>query len=1149
MNRWMSAILFGLLTLQAYGQEPREGPQTPTPVSGDAPITPEVVEERKTALASAELSDSQRSAAEKAYADALEQLRAAEDHEKSAADWKEFQASAAKTLDALQRKLATARQPQIVDVPADATVAALDQLLANARQALADAEAKVKQLQDEPARRAQRRLDANGERQTAQQLIANIDELLKAPPTPGATTEQLLAERTLQQASRLAAQRKLDLIAAEISAYDGTKELLEVELQAAQRSVLDCREAVEQLTDVVAQKRSAEANEQARQARLALAEAHPLLQSVAEQNLQLTEIRTGPQGLAKRIEDVEESLESTKGLITEVEALEEELTDKLDLLNGSAFLGDVLLRVRRSLPRRSDLERRGHARNQEVAKVRIKLVDLRRDKSLLQDLSQELAALREQLDSDTPDEQLAEVEEAAEDLYVQRQELCRALERDYTSYLNLLNELGALEQQLQAKTEKVEQLVNTQLMWIQGHGVYTVEDLRQIPTAVSWLCSSRNWRTVGQDLWKALRERPVFCVASLLLFMLLAVGRSSLQSQLRDLGDRAAASYLESYWTTLQALGVTFLLTWLWPSLVFGIGICLFFSYEAADFTRAVGAGLIFSGSVYVALEFTRRLLSRNGLAEAHFRWMDRRILIARYHLLWLSVSLLPVLFLLELVQWEGDAQREDSLGRVLFIVSMLLFAFFLHRVLRPLPNVVEGVETEQASASTKITYWAAVLSPLLVGLLSLVGYHYTATQLALRLFMTGCLVLVVMVFHGLAVRWLRLVRGRLALQQAQQRRAAQEQAEGSEVRTSEEAIAETEPEVDLEAVNRQTRQLLHVCVSIAAVAGLWLIWLEVLPFADVLERPLWAKSQSVALMSSATPQGNASAAAADNFVTISDLLLAILVVMLAVMASRNIPGLIEISLPETATFDSGARYAMSTVIRYVIVGGGLVVAVSMIGIGWSRVQWLVAALSVGVGFGLQELVANFVSGLILLFERPVRVGDIVTVDDVTGVVTRVQIRATTIRNWDRQDYVVPNKDLITGRVLNWTLSNDVNRVVINVGVAYESDPRQVRELLDEIVRNYEHIMDDPAPLITFETFGDSTLNFVIRAFLANMDHRMETINDLHTIIHQRLAAAGIEIAFPQRDINIRSLPSNAELELAAPAREGAIGADDPRKS
>ena len=157
------------------------------------------------------------------------------------------------------------------------------------------------------------------------------------------------------------------------------------------------------------------------------------------------------------------------------------------------------------------------------------------------------------------------------------------------------------------------------------------------------------------------------------------------------------------------------------------------------------------------------------------------------------------------------------------------------------------------------------------------------------------------------------------------------------------------------------------------------------------------------------------------------------------------------------------------------------------------------------------------------------RVGDIVTVDGVTGVITRVQIRATTIRNWDRQDYIVPNKDLTTGRVLNWTLTNHVNRIVIKVGVGYSSHASQVRGLLLQILDEHENVLEDPAPMVTFEEFGDSALQFVVRAFLANLDVRLETISDLHTTIHERMAEEGIEIAFPQRDINIRSIPQKGE--------------------
>ena len=1116
-----------LCAVSVSGQAQEDAPDDPSPpaIQNGAPLTQQLIEHRKQDLEAAELSDDDKARCRALYQQAAEQLKLAEERQAAAAQWKKVLASAPETLAQHQQALSQPRKSQEIDISADASVAALEQLLAAARQRLADGEAKVKQLQQEPSRRADRRLQAAKEKQAAEELMARIDEALKAPVAPGQPMQIALAERTLQQASRMAAERELGMLAAEIPAYDATHDLLNAELQLAKREILDSQEAVQQLADHLEKRRRERTAEQAREARAALARAHPLLRPVAEETLRLTNISAGADGLTARIKATESALQDVKVTTVDVEALQAELNDKLDLLDGSSYLGEFLLRVRRSLPRDSELQRSLHLRNREIAQARIELANLRRDKGRLDNLDDELNTLRGSFSDDVSSRQRETLLQAAEELFTRRRELLRDLESDYTTYYNLLNDLNLHEQQLRAKARRVEELVDRKLMWVRGHAFYSRSDLRQVPGAARWLLQYDNWQTVGHDAWSALRQRPVLCIASLLLFVALALWRKPLQRRLNELGREAASSYLVPYETTMRALGITFLLTWLWPSLVFGLGWCLFFFYAGADFTRAVGAGLIVTGSVYVVLELTRRVLGRNGLAEAHFRWTDRRILLARRHLIWLSVSLLPILFFMEQLHWEGNPQRQDGLGRLLFVAALVLVSIFMHRVLRPLPQVVEGVETGNNSTLTKLAYWCAVLVPLLIGVLSLVGYHFTAWQLAFRLFVTACLVLAVLVFHGLAVRWLRLVRGRLALHQAQQRREAREQASDSEMRGTQEAEAEVEPEIDLQAVNRQTRQLLHVCVAVAAVAGLWLIWLQVLPFHELLERPLWSK------MAAGAPDAGAEStgpAALVHVVAVSDLLLAVLILLLALLASRNIPGLIEISLPTTAPLDSGARYALSTIVRYVLVGGGIVAALSMIDIGWSRVQWLVAALSVGVGFGLQELVANFISGLILLFERPVRVGDIVTVDDVTGVVTRVQIRATTIRNWDRQDYIVPNKDLITGRVLNWTLSNEVNRVVITVGVAYASDPQAVRGLLQEIVGNYEHIVDDPAPLITFEGFGDSTLNFVVRAFLANMDNRMETINDLHTIIHQRFEAAGIEIAFPQRDINVRSLPHGA---------------------
>jgi potassium efflux system protein len=271
---------------------------------------------------------------------------------------------------------------------------------------------------------------------------------------------------------------------------------------------------------------------------------------------------------------------------------------------------------------------------------------------------------------------------------------------------------------------------------------------------------------------------------------------------------------------------------------------------------------------------------------------------------------------------------------------------------------------------------------------------------------------------------------------------------------------------------------------------------------------------------------------------------LAVLVGVVTFVAAGNIPGLLEVLFLQSLPLDAGARYAASTLARYAIITIGLVFAFHLIGIGWSQVQWLVAALAVGLGFGLQELFANFVYGLILLFERPIRVGDIVTIGDVTGVVTRIQIRTTTIRNWDRKEFIVPNKELIAGRLLNWTLTDEINRIVITIGVAYGTDTDRARKLLFKILREHPLIMDDPAPLVTFEGFGDSALNFVVRAYLPDFSNRMETVHELYSVIHREFTTSGIEIAFPQRDLNIRSLAESvntAALKIADSDAEGIV--------
>ena len=268
--------------------------------------------------------------------------------------------------------------------------------------------------------------------------------------------------------------------------------------------------------------------------------------------------------------------------------------------------------------------------------------------------------------------------------------------------------------------------------------------------------------------------------------------------------------------------------------------------------------------------------------------------------------------------------------------------------------------------------------------------------------------------------------------------------------------------------------------------------------------------------------------------ITIADVTLALLVLAGTFVATRNVPGLLEFSVLSRLPLDQSARYAITALARYVIILIGIIVAGRTIGLHWNQIQWMATALTFGLAFGLQEMFANFIAGIIILFEQPVRVGDVVEIDGVTGLVTQIRIRATTITNWDRKDFIVPNKEFITGKLLNWTRSDQVSRLVITVGVAYGSDTQRTRDLLQQILRDHPDVLEEPAAMVVFDQFADSTLNFTIRAFVASLDKRLPVTHDVHMAIDTVFREAGIEIAFPQRDLHLRSVPETMQVGIPA---------------
>jgi potassium-dependent mechanosensitive channel len=228
--------------------------------------------------------------------------------------------------------------------------------------------------------------------------------------------------------------------------------------------------------------------------------------------------------------------------------------------------------------------------------------------------------------------------------------------------------------------------------------------------------------------------------------------------------------------------------------------------------------------------------------------------------------------------------------------------------------------------------------------------------------------------------------------------------------------------------------------------------------------------------------------------------------------------------LPRTR-IEPSLQLSIITIFGYAGAITAIALAMSSLGFDLQKIALIAGALSVGIGFGLQSIVSNFVSGLILLTERPIRVGDSIVVKGEEGWVRRVRVRATEIETYDRASVIIPNSELITGVVKNWTRINTWGRIVIKVGVGYDSDPDQVRDILIGIATTHPLVVQAPAPAAFLLGFGDSALDFELRCVVADVEKGLSVKSDLCFSILRKFRAAGIVMPYPQRDVHWRGKP------------------------
>ena len=279
-----------------------------------------------------------------------------------------------------------------------------------------------------------------------------------------------------------------------------------------------------------------------------------------------------------------------------------------------------------------------------------------------------------------------------------------------------------------------------------------------------------------------------------------------------------------------------------------------------------------------------------------------------------------------------------------------------------------------------------------------------------------------------------------------------------------------------------------------------------------------------------------ASLSVGELHLSLGAILLFLFTVWVSVLVSRGLSGLLEVDVLSRLDMPRGLPSVIGRLTRYTLISLGFFSALAAIGVDVGQLTLIGGALGVGIGFGLQNIVSNFVSGLILAFERPIREGDVIQLQTLNGEVRRIGFRATVVRTFDGAEVIVPNASLISQDVINWTLSDQQRRITVPVGVAYGSDPARIKALLLDVAGKFPAVLRTPEPFALFTGFGDSALNFELRFWTTDADRVAILKSDVTTAVNDALVSAGIEIPFPQRDLHIRSIDDDAATRLRGPA-------------
>jgi miniconductance mechanosensitive channel len=694
--------------------------------------------------------------------------------------------------------------------------------------------------------------------------------------------------------------------------------------------------------------------------------------------------------------------------------------------------------------------------------------------------------------------------------YAKKKECLETLVNSSKDVISQLKELKKTKLELVREQQKLQATIVRHLFWATDANpldlefpVVVAKDIKKL--FKEGLPCINNWRTTA---WNG-NNIGLFSFA-LLGILLGYSSRHQYHTFLQHAALRVGNVTQDSFSLTASTVAWSVCIALPLPLFIATIG------YSLKESMEALGNAILATVPLIWGLRICMNFAHPQGLFIKHFVWDQRRVSkIAHGYLLvaWVVVPL--IVMIITFNQLEGR-QFAETLGRTVFTVLCIILLILIMGIKQ---TGVTFYLNRKASAQNFINrlLWNLLIStPLLASLFSTFGYVTVSQQLLFRLAgSVGIWFTLLMIYH-LVWRWMLIQRRRIAFERAKQRRASKlaQRARIEEEITRIDHTLEMQL-LDLDTISSRSLQLLRSMIAMATFLLLIAWWSKVHPAFGFLENVALGEVEN-------SLQGVQS-------ITLGKVLEAIIYMVITMQLVRNLPALLELSLLQHLDLSHGTSYAITTITKYLLTLAGSSLVIYLLGIDWSKIQWVVTALGLGLSLGLKDIFANVISGLILLFEKPIRIGDTVTVRDFHGTVTRINIRATIITDWDRKEIIVPNHTFMMEQFINWTLSDTIIRLVLQIAAPADVDPKFIKKIIKKAAKKCTLSLNIPPPEIYLNDLQQGLQTFEIRLYAAEPSHRMPLRHEFHERVLFLYRKYHITLPYPPNQIRVESLSSDEQ--------------------